>query len=59
MKGAGKATPNLPSSSRMQMPTGKGMGKMTKEVGGMKGGKGATKKVMAMAKTKSSSKKGY
>jgi hypothetical protein len=59
MKGAGKSTPNLPSSSRMQMPTGKGMGKMTKEVGEMKGSKGTTKKVMTAAKSKSSSKKGY
>lgn len=59
MKGAGKSTPNLPSSSRLKPPTSNGMKGMTKEVGGMKGGKGATKKVMAMAKTKSSSKKGY
>ena len=49
MKASKKATPNLPASSRMQMPmTGtKVVGKMTKTAGGSKG---ATKKVMIMAK---------
>lgn len=58
---ATKATPNLPASSRMQMPSGgaKATGKMIKETGGMKGGsKGATKKVMASAKGKGMTKKG-
>jgi len=46
-----KSTPNLPASSRMKMPMSGGTGKMTKEATAMKGGsKGATKKVMAMAK---------
>lgn len=58
---ATKATPNLPASSRMQMPTGGGSGtnKMIKEKAGMKGGsKGATKKVMTAAKGKGMTKKG-
>jgi len=58
---ATKATPNLPASSRMQMPSSgaKATGKMIKETGGMKGGsKGATKKVMAAAKGKGMTKKG-
>jgi hypothetical protein len=59
-----KATPNLPGSSRMQMPSGGGTlsGKI-KEVGGMKKGGskgGTTKKVMAMAsKGGKMAKKGY
>lgn len=56
-----KATPNLPASSRMQMPSGgaKMVGK-TKETGGMKGSKGTTSKVMAAAKGKGmAKKKGY
>jgi len=61
---AKKATPSLPSSSRMQMPSGggKGMGSKIKEVGGMKGSSkgGTTKKVMAMAsKGGKMAKKGY
>jgi hypothetical protein len=59
MKGAGKSTPNLPSASRMKSPSAAGSKAMPKQTGGMKGGAGTTKKVMAMAKTKSSSKKGY
>ena len=49
---ATKATPNLPASSRMQMPSGgaKATGKMTKTIAMKGGSKGATKKVMAMAK---------
>lgn len=56
-----KATPNLPASSRMQMPSG-GAGKTTKaikETGGMKGSKGTTSKVMAAAKGKGLKKKAY
>jgi hypothetical protein len=53
-----KATPNLPASSRMQMPSGGG--KMTPKAGAMKGGKGTTSKVMAAAKGKGmTKKKGY
>jgi hypothetical protein len=46
-----KGTPNLPGSSRMQMPAGSnGTSSIIKEKGGMTGGsKGATKKVMALA----------
>ena len=57
-----KSTPNLPASSRMQMPSGGGSMKgLIKETAGMAGKKtGATKKVMAMAKKgKSMVKKGY
>ena len=56
-----KATPNLPASSRMQMPSGGGkMGSKIKETGGMKGSKGTTSKVMAAAKGKGmTKKKGY
>ena len=56
-----KSTPNLPASSRMQMPSGGGnMKGMIKETAGMAGKKGSTtKKVMSMAsKGKSMSKKG-
>jgi hypothetical protein len=53
-----KSTPNLPMSSRMQMPSGGGnLSGVIKEKGGMKGGKGATKKVMAAAKGKGMGKK--
>lgn len=45
-----KSTPNLPASSRMQMPSGGGkMSYKMKEVGGMKKGGSTTKKVMAAA----------
>lgn len=55
MKGAGKTTPNLPMSSRMQMPTGGGK-VMPKAKAGAKA---TTKKVMAMAsKGKGMAKKG-
>jgi hypothetical protein len=56
-----KSTPNLPASSRMQMPSGGGKtSPMIKETGGMKGSKGTTKKVMAAAKGKGmTKKKGY
>jgi hypothetical protein len=56
MKGAGKSTPNLPMSSRMQMPasSGKAMPKVKAAAS-----KGVTKKVMAMAsKGKGMAKKG-
>ena len=56
-----KTTPNLPGSSRMQMPSGGGnMSGLIKEKGGMtKGGsKGTTKKVMNAAKGKGMAKKG-
>ena len=56
-----KATPNLPGSSRMQMPSGGGgaMASKIKETGCMKKG-GTTKKVMGGASKKSMpSKKGY
>jgi len=45
-----KATPSLPASSRMQMPSGGGgaMASKIKETGGMKKG-GTTKKIMALA----------
>jgi len=49
-----KSSPNLPASSRMQMPSGgTKTSKMVKETAGMKGGKGTTKKVMTAAKKKS------
>lgn len=56
-----KATPNLPASSRMQMPSGGGnLNSKIKEAGGMKGTKGTTSKVMAAAKGKGmTKKKGY
>ena len=50
-----KATPNLPMSSRMQIPSTSGgkMNGIVKETGGMKGKVGSvTKKVMAAAKGK-------
>lgn len=57
MKGAGKSTPNLPMSSRMQMPTGGGKATPKAKVGASKG---TTKKVMATAaKGKGMAKKGY
>lgn len=54
-----KATPNLPSSSRMQMPSGgSGMSSKMKSAGAKKGG--TTKKVMASASKKSmATKKSY
>jgi len=58
---ATKSTPNLPASSRMQMPSGGGSGtnKMIKETAGMKGGsKGASKKMKVAAKGKGMVKKG-
>lgn len=58
-----KSTPNLPGSSRMQMPSGGDqLGGKIKETGGMKGGSkgGTTKKVMAAAKKGGKmAKKGY
>ena len=58
-----KNTPNLPASSRMQMPSGGGSMKgLIKETAGMAGKKSgsATKKVMSAAKKgKSMVKKGY
>jgi len=57
-----KSTPNLPASSRMQMPSGNGgnMKGVVKEVGGMAGKTGSvTKRVMSAAKGKSMIKKGY
>ena len=60
MKGSKKATPNLPASSRMQMPStgGSGTGKLIKETGGMKvGSKGVTKKVAMASKGKGMAKK--
>lgn len=60
---AKKVTPNLPASSRMQMPTtgGGATTRLTKESGSMKGKTGAaTKKMMTSAKGKGmASKKGY
>jgi hypothetical protein len=56
-----KSTPNLPASSRMQMPSGgaKATGKMTKATA-MKGGtKSATKKVMATTGKGMTKKGGY
>ena len=56
-----QSTPNLPGSSRMQMPSGGGtMSGLIKEKGGMAKGssKGVTKKVMAAAKGKGMTKKG-
>jgi hypothetical protein len=50
-----KATPNLPSSSRLTAPSSGGtkMAAKIKETGGMKGGsKKVTKKIMAAAKGK-------
>lgn len=58
---ATKSTPNLPASSRMQMPSGGGSNtnKMIKETGGMKGAtKSTSKKVIASAKGKGMAKKG-
>jgi hypothetical protein len=55
-----KATPNLPASSRMQMPSGGGnLNSKIKETGGMKGKSGATSKVIAAAKGKGLKKKAY
>lgn len=56
-----KSTPNLPASSRMQMPSGGGnLNGLIKETGGMAKKSGSTtKKVMAGAKGKSMTKKGY
>jgi hypothetical protein len=58
-----KNSPNLPASSRMQMPSGGGkLGSTIKETGGMKGVSkgGTTKKVMAKAaKGGKMAKKGY
>jgi hypothetical protein len=51
-----KSTPNLPSSSRMKMPSGSG-GSMKGSV--KMGSKGTTSKVMSAAKGKTMSKKGY
>lgn len=50
-----KDTPNLPASSRMQMPSGGGSGTSTliREDGGLKGNtSGATRKVMKAASGK-------
>jgi len=49
-----KDTPNLPGSSRMQMPStgGGNTNGMIKETGGMKGGNGTSKKVLGAAKGK-------
>lgn len=55
-----KSTPNLPASSRMQMPSGGDkLGGKIKETGGMKGKSGTTSKVMAAAKGKGLKKKSY
>lgn len=54
-----KDTPNLPGSSRMQMPsTGGSMGKAITEYGGLKSSKGGstTSKVMSAAKAGKSMK---
>lgn len=59
--GSKKATPSLPASSRMQMPStgGNGTGKLIKETAGMKGGsKGVTKKLAVASKGKGMAKKG-
>jgi len=55
---AKKATPNLPASSRMQMPSGGGnLNSKIKEVGGMKKKSGTTSKIMSAAKGKGMTKK--
>jgi hypothetical protein len=57
MKGAGKSTPNLPMSSRMQMPASAGKAMPKVKAGSSKG---TTKKVMATAsKGKTMAKKSY
>lgn len=56
MKGAGKTTPNLPMSSRMQMPAAAGKAMPKAKPGASKG---TTKKVMAAAAKKGMAKKGY
>lgn len=50
-----KSVPNLPASSRMQMPSGGGskVASAVKEKGGMAKKTGTTKKIMASAKGKS------
>lgn len=56
-----KSTPNLPGSSRMQMPStgGGATTKLIKETGGMKAGsKGVTKKLAVASKGKGMAKKG-
>lgn len=55
------AKPNLPMSSRMQMPGGGDKtASMMSEKGGMKGKSGATKKMMTGASKKAMpAKKGY
>lgn len=48
-----KSTPNLPGSSRMQMPSGGGnLSGVMKAKGGMKGSTGTTKKMMKSASSK-------
>lgn len=46
-----KDTPNLPLSSRMQMPSGNGgnLNGLIKETGGLSKGKGVAKKVLSAA----------
>lgn len=48
-----KSTPNLPASSRMQMPSGGGnMSGVMKAKGGMKGSTGTAKRIMKSASAK-------
>jgi hypothetical protein len=55
-----QSKPNLPAASRMQSPSSSSKSApLIKEKGGMKGSKGATKKVMASAKGKGMAKKSY
>ena len=56
-----KSTPSLPGASRLKSPSESSKAvSMIKEVGGMKGKAGATKKMMSGASKKGmSSKKGY
>ena len=55
-----KVTPNLPGSSRMQMPSGSnGTSSLIKEKGGMAGSsKGVSKRVMSLASKGKSPMKG-
>lgn len=53
-----KSTPSLPASSRLQAPSSSGKSSMIKEVGGMKGSTGTTKRMMASAGKSKMPKKG-
>lgn len=53
-----KSTPSLPASSRLKAPSASGKSSMIKEVGGMKGSTGTTKRIMTSAGKSKMPKKG-